>query len=339
MRSLKKATIFFVAILLLFLLSFVSAELNRRDPQAPGDAPPAGGNPPADNPPAGGNPPADNPPAAGGKGGNPPAGAPDAGGKAPAGGAPDAGGKAPAGGAPPAGGKAPAGGAPDAGGKAPAGGAPDAGGKAPAGGNPPAGGAPAAGGKLPAAGGKLPADGTTTGTNDTAIPKKSVNPLTPSVQVNMVSPKMSSKNILFKIGSNITFKWTYSAKFDDPPKTISAYAQPQVDAKTFYPIALNQTLNETGQEVTWVTADNASSLPMAKYKLWICDERGLVAPAFPGGLQVFSGLEFGLYKPQDNNGNCPTCTINSAVSISIIPLLSTIGFTLISIISFNFILI
>jgi hypothetical protein len=122
----------------------------------------------------------------------------------------------------------------------------------------------------------------------------------------MVDPKMSSKNILFKIGSNITFKWTYSSKFADPPKSISAYAQPQVDSKTYYPIALNQTLNETLQVVTWVTADNASSLPMAKYKLWICDQRGLVATALPGGLQVFSGMEFGLYKPQDNNGKLNT---------------------------------
>ncbi|RIA87028.1 hypothetical protein C1645_308727 [Glomus cerebriforme] len=39
MRSPRKATIIFVAIFL-FLLSFVSAELNKRDPQAP-----AGGNP------------------------------------------------------------------------------------------------------------------------------------------------------------------------------------------------------------------------------------------------------------------------------------------------------
>ncbi|RIA87029.1 hypothetical protein C1645_778213 [Glomus cerebriforme] len=61
------------------------------------------------------------------------------------------------------------------------------------------------------------------------------------------------------------------------------------------------TLNAT-QEVTWVTANEQQALPMAKYRLYIYDERGISAPPKPGGLLPFSGLEFGLYTPQTTDG-------------------------------------
>ncbi|CAG8660789.1 4363_t:CDS:2 [Funneliformis mosseae] len=262
----RKATIIFVGILLLFLLSFVSAEIDKRADD--GNAKQPAADEPKD-------------PATGGK---QPA-------KDPADGAKD----------------------PAAGGKQPA-----AGGKQ-----------PAAGGKQPAAGGKQPA---ANGTDETP---PYVDPLMPTVQVQITEPK-SAKNILYKIGSNITFEWKYSANFSVKPKYLIVKAQPSVNLKTFYTIAQNLTVNET-QQVIWDTSAESSSLPMSQYKLLISDEEGMDAAPKPGGLQPFANLIFGLYQSQEDDPfSCPSCNNNAANSFQIIPLLNTIGLTLITIMSFNF---
>jgi len=248
----RKATIIFVGILLLFLLSFVSAEIDKRDPQeAPPKEPeaPADGKQPADN--GNGKQPADD-----GNGKQP---ADDGNGKQPA---DDGNAKQPAADEP----KDPA-----AGGKQPAKDPAD-GGKQPAAG----GKQPAAGGKQPAAGGKQPA---ANGTDETP---PYVDPLMPTVQVQITEPK-SAKIILYKIGSNITFEWKYSANFSIKPKYLIVKAQPSVNLKTFYTISQNLTVNET-QQVIWDTSAESSSLPMSQYKLLISDEEGMDAPPKPGGL-------------------------------------------------------
>jgi hypothetical protein len=182
---------------------------------------------------------------------------------------------------PPAGGKAPgdAPAAPPGGGETP----PATGGNPP-GGNPPGGNPP--GGNPP--GGTPPADNSTT--------PKYIDPLTPTVQVKILDPK-SAKNILFKIGAKVKFRWEYSDVFLDPPKYITVAAQPAVNTKTNYTIAQNITVNTT-QEVIWDTSTQPA-LPMSQYKLLICDQDGMNAPPKPGGLQPFSGLTFVLYSSQD----------------------------------------
>ena len=141
-------------------------------------------------------------------------------------------------------------------------------------------------------GGKLPTNGTE---NETP---KNQNPNAPTVQVQIIEPK-AAKDILYKIGQNITFRWKYSDKFVNQPKVITVQAQPLINQKNFYFIANITAVNDINVAF-WDTNAEASSLPMADYKLWICDERGIDAVPKAGGLQVFSNLQFGLYQPQKN---------------------------------------
>ncbi|CAI2175494.1 9032_t:CDS:2 [Funneliformis geosporum] len=270
----RKATIIFVGILLLFLLSFVSAELDKRDPQEePPKEPADGGN---------GKQPAD--------GGNAKQPADGGNGKQPA-----------------DGGNA----------KQPA---DDGNAKQ-----------PAAGGKQPAT--KQPTAGSNP-VNGTDVPPP-YDPLMPTVQVLITEPKVA-KDILYKIGANITFEWKYSSSFYIKPKYIMVKAQPSINLKSFFTIA-NITVNET-QHVVWNTAAEGT-LPMSKYKLLISDEGGMDAIPKAGALQPFSNLIFGLYQSQDYEPfSCPSCS-NVATSNQIIPLFNTIGLTLITIMSLSFILI
>ncbi|CAG8675529.1 17907_t:CDS:2 [Acaulospora morrowiae] len=139
-----------------------------------------------------------------------------------------------------------------------------------------------------------PASPTSSGTS-TSVPDPP-DPNSPAILVQMTEPA-SAKNILYKIGSNITFGWKYSGDFASgyAPKSINVFAQSSLDQNNYYTIAANATGNTT--KVIWITATE-SSLPMATYRLYICDERGLTGVPMPGALSVFSGLQFGMYTPR-----------------------------------------
>lgn len=164
------------------------------------------------------------------------------------------------------------------------------------------------------------------------------SPDTPAILVQMTNPAITEKNILYKIGSNITFQWGYTGNFSAgyAPEKINVFAQSSLDLTNYYTIAANASGNTT--KVIWITATE-SSLPMATYRLFICDQRGLNGTPMPGALSVFSGLQFGMYTPQGRTDlpefSCATC---GAVGLDIpyIPLLATFGISLITLIYFSF---
>ncbi|RHZ81465.1 hypothetical protein Glove_120g69 [Diversispora epigaea] len=153
-----------------------------------------------------------------------------------------------------------------------------------------------------------------------------------------VTEPASQKNILCKIGSKITFGWKYLSSFGPnmTPQQIRVYAQSNLDLKTYYNITTNASGDTT--QVIWDTSTE-TSLPMATYKLYICDERGLTAQPSNGRLSVFSGgLQFGMYTPRESvpldEYQCPTCN-TAGFSIPYLPLLVTFGVSLITIIIFS----
>ncbi|CAG8520195.1 2810_t:CDS:2, partial [Scutellospora calospora] len=134
----------------------------------------------------------------------------------------------------------------------------------------------------------------TTG-NDTTDNDTFVDVMTPPVIITITTPA-PSKNLLFKIGTNITFAWKYSANFSIKPKYINVLAQPSVNLEEYLTIVANASGNITS--VIWDTSKDMS-LPVTKYKLYIFDERGKDAGISPGRLLPYSGLSFSLYQPQD----------------------------------------
>ncbi|CAG8489116.1 3404_t:CDS:2 [Diversispora eburnea] len=185
-----------------------------------------------------------------------------------------------------------------------------------------------------------PSNSTNTGkANNTytgGLPVASTIPMS-AVLISVTEPA-SQKNILCKIGSNITFGWKYLSSFGPnlTPKEIRVYAQSNLDTKTWYNISNNSSGDTT--EVIWDTSTE-TSLPMATYKLYICDERGLTAQPTNGRLAVFAGgLQFGMYTPRESvpldEYQCPTCN-TAGFSIPYLPLLVTFGVSLITIFIFG----
>ncbi|CAG8754203.1 9903_t:CDS:2, partial [Cetraspora pellucida] len=122
-----------------------------------------------------------------------------------------------------------------------------------------------------------------------------IDPSTPPVTITITTPA-PARNLLFKIGANITFAWKYSANFSIKPKYINVLAQPSVNSEQYFTIIANA--SGTITSAIWNTAEE-TSLPVTKYKLYIFDERGKDASISPGRLWPFSGLFFSLYQPQD----------------------------------------
>ncbi|CAG8629415.1 23900_t:CDS:2 [Dentiscutata erythropus] len=121
-----------------------------------------------------------------------------------------------------------------------------------------------------------------------------VDPMTPPVTITLTHPT-PAKNLLFKIGTNITFTWKYSANFSIPPKYINVLAQPSVSLDQYFTVVANASGNITS--AIWDTGE--PSLPVTKYKLYIFDERGKDAGALPGRLLSYTGFTFSLYQPKD----------------------------------------
>lgn len=132
-----------------------------------------------------------------------------------------------------------------------------------------------------------------TPTSNSTLSTTNVVPPQP-VMLSVTEPA-NEKNVLVKIGRNVTFGWKYLNAFGPnmTPKQINVQAQSLLNTEKYYDIALNCSGDTTS--VIW---DSPTDIPVATYKLFIYDERGITAIPQNGRLSPFSGFQFKMYSPK-----------------------------------------
>lgn len=133
----------------------------------------------------------------------------------------------------------------------------------------------------------------------------------------MLTPAATIGEQYYKIGDFVTFGWNYTSLLATPT-AIDILASCSAN-KQIYTIAVNQSISNSTQGVTWDTssyqADNPSApLLTEMYTLIIYDAASSISdPAQPGYLAAFNQFTFGMYTPQPYQGLdqgyvCATCS-------------------------------
>ncbi|KAF7957962.1 hypothetical protein EAE96_003529 [Botrytis aclada] len=137
----------------------------------------------------------------------------------------------------------------------------------------------------------------------------------PAGGVSLLTPAATSTTY-FKIGDYITFAWNYTS-LQATPTAVNIMATCKANAQ-LYTIAMNQTVANSTQAVTWDTSAYQSTavgnpLLTQTYTLIIYDaESSISAVSEPGYLSVYNQYSFGMYSPQPytplSDWVCATCS-------------------------------
>ena len=118
----------------------------------------------------------------------------------------------------------------------------------------------------------------------------------------MITPSVQDGEQYYKIGDFVTFRWNYTS-LEATPTAVNVVATCK-ENNQLYTIAMNQTVTNATQAVTWDTSGyqkTAASNPLIvnKYTLIIYDaESSVSAVAQAGYLAVYNQFSFGMYTPQ-----------------------------------------
>ena len=116
----------------------------------------------------------------------------------------------------------------------------------------------------------------------------------------MVTPNPIAQVTYYKAGEYVTFAWNYTS-LSVTPSAVDILASCSLNSYT-YTIALNQTISNATQAVTWDTSlETAGSNPLltATYTLIIYDAaKEVTSTPSAGYLDTFNQFTFGMYTPQ-----------------------------------------
>lgn len=151
----------------------------------------------------------------------------------------------------------------------------------------------------------------------TTTDQTSYDPRIPAGGVSMLTPAAISGAQYYKIGDFITFGWNYTSLLATPT-AIDILASCSAN-KQVYTLAVNQTVSNATQAITWDTNAYETGNPTVPlltetYTLIIYDAASSIsAPAQAGYLAPFSQFTFGMYFPQPysdvgNGFQCVTCS-------------------------------
>lgn len=118
----------------------------------------------------------------------------------------------------------------------------------------------------------------------------------------MITPAVGDGEQYYKIGDFVTFRWNYTS-LQATPTAVNIVATCKQNQQ-LYTIAMNQTITNATQAITWDTGAyqmTAASAPLIvnKYTLIIYDaESSISAISQAGYLAVYNQLTFGMYTPQ-----------------------------------------
>lgn len=132
----------------------------------------------------------------------------------------------------------------------------------------------------------------------------------------MITPSVMDGEQFYKIGDFVTFKWNYTS-LEATPTAVNIMATCK-ENNQLYTIAMNQTITNATQAVTWDTGEYmrtaaADPLVVDKYTLIIYDaDSSISANAQAGYLAVYNQYSFGMYTPQPyvplDQFVCVTCS-------------------------------
>jgi hypothetical protein len=145
----------------------------------------------------------------------------------------------------------------------------------------------------------------------------SYDPRLPAGGVSMLTPAAISGAQYYKIGDFVTFGWNYTSLLATP-SAIDIVASCSAN-KQIYTLAMNQTVSNGTQAVTWDTGAYETGNPTVPlltetYTLIIYDAASSIsAPAQAGYLAPYDQFTFGMYSPQPyadvgNGFQCATCS-------------------------------
>jgi hypothetical protein len=145
----------------------------------------------------------------------------------------------------------------------------------------------------------------------------SYDPRLPAGGVSMLTPAPISGSQYYKIGDFVTFGWNYTSLLATP-SAIDIVASCSAN-KQIYTLAMNQTVSNATQAVTWDTGSYQTGNPTIPlltetYTLIIYDAASSIsAVAQAGYLAPFNQFTFGMYSPQPysdygNGFQCATCS-------------------------------
>lgn len=156
-----------------------------------------------------------------------------------------------------------------------------------------------------------------TSNQPTTTYQTSYDPRLPAGGVSMLTPAVISGAQYYKIGDFITFGWNYTSLLATPT-AIDIVASCSAN-KHIYTLAVNQTVSNATQAVTWDTGSYETGNPTVPlltetYTLIIYDAASSISAAAQAGyLAPFNQFTFGMYFPQPysdvgNGFQCATCS-------------------------------
>lgn len=149
----------------------------------------------------------------------------------------------------------------------------------------------------------------------------SIDPQQPAGRLVMQTPSLLTGMNLFKIGSNITFSWTYNNLIVTPKQlNVEFYCQ---DCKRWVVGAYNLSGGITSYN--WNSGNASPPISTGTYVVWIYDERGRLGVTQPGYLSPYSSLQIALYQSQPYQPLDGSMISNEASTSSLQMLLLLIG--------------
>jgi len=139
----------------------------------------------------------------------------------------------------------------------------------------------------------------------------------PAGGISLLTPAAISGSQFFKVGDYVTFGFNFTS-LSQTPTALDIFATCTAN-KNLYTIAVNSTVGQSTQAVTWDT-QSTGTVPMvvATYTLIIFDaDSSISAVPEAGYLAPFTSYAFGMYTPQSYSAaptqfGCATC--NAALS-------------------------
>lgn len=138
----------------------------------------------------------------------------------------------------------------------------------------------------------------------------------PAGGVSMITPAVASGEQYFKVGDFVTFAWNYTS-LEATPTAVNVLASCSANSQ-IYTIAVNQTITNATQAVTWDTNNYQATavqepLLTETYTLIIYDAASSISAAAQAGyLAVYDSYTFGMYVPQAYTPladyQCATCS-------------------------------